>query len=64
MKIIQFHIPAPGEVMALTDTGELWERHKDPKDFSSGPNHQPRHIWRKVQLPDFAAAAEAKPVHV
>lgn len=64
MKIIQFCIPAPGEVLALTDTGDLWERYKDPKDFNSGPHHRQRYIWRRLDVPDFAQeVGEAAPVH-
>lgn len=62
MKIIHFCIPAPGELIALTDTGELWERSRDPQDFNSGPRHRPKWLWRRMELPDFAAAA-ATPVH-
>lgn len=53
MKIIQFCIPSPGEVLVLTDTGQLWERYRDLKDFNSGPNHTPKYLWREVQAPDF-----------
>lgn len=62
MKIIQFHIPAPGELITLTDTGELWERYRDPKDFNTGPGHRPKYLWRRVELPDWAQAA-GTPVH-
>jgi hypothetical protein len=55
VKIIQFCIPAPGELIALTDTGQLFERYRDLKDFNSGPNHRPRWLWRALELPELPA---------
>lgn len=63
MRIVQFCVPTPGELIALTDTGELWERRPDPKDFNSGPGHRPRSLWRRLELaPELAGPTHGERV--
>lgn len=50
MKVIQFHIPAPDVLVVLAEDGNLYERSRDPKDFNSGPGHQPKYVWRRVEF--------------
>lgn len=62
MKITQFCIPAPGEMVALTDAGDLWERFRDPKDMNTGPGWRPRYLWRRLDGPveEITKTAKAK----
>lgn len=57
MKIIQFCMPAPGELVALTDEGELWERYRDQRHFPA-PHERPRYIWRKIEGLEVKPAPE------
>ena len=63
MKIVQFCVPTPGELIALMDTGELWERTRDQQDFNSGPHHRPKFNWRRLELaPEFAGPTHGERV--
>ncbi len=57
MKIIQFCIPAPGEVMVLTDEGHLYERRRDSRHFPA-PGQAQRYQWFRVQGPEDPIEAD------
>lgn len=56
-KIVQFCTPSAGVLVALTDTGELWEREIDPRQFA-GADGRKMYRWLRIDDPFTVALKE------
>lgn len=50
-KIVQIITINVGEVMALTESGRIFHRIRDPRDMNLGPHSPPKFLWNRIKLP-------------
>lgn len=51
-KIVQIISATPVEMYALTESGEIFHRTRDPKDMNMGPvGPGPKFLWSRIKLP-------------
>jgi hypothetical protein len=56
-RIVQLCTPTAGTIIALDDTGGMWERDLDPRQFA-GPNGRKSYRWTRIDDPFVAAISE------
>lgn len=51
-RIVQLVAVNVGEIVALTESGKIYHRIRDPRDMNTGPiGGGPKYLWNRIKLP-------------